>query len=220
MPSSPGPLLNHLPAIYHTSAELCTLLAVFEAVLYGGDGQGLEPERRQPSRRQSLSEILPIVDSIATIASLFDAYETPKELVPWLAQWVALSHLSGLSEQRQRELLAKIVPLYAQRGTKQYLERLLEFFKPENATVAIEDQELGGFVVGTVTVGLDSRLERDRPFWFRVQIHASMPVGDPDTQRELRRQWDNRLRRVIDLAKPVHTLYELDWQFEESQEGN
>jgi phage tail-like protein len=197
MPGPPGPLLNYLPAIYHTSEELCQLLAVFEAVLFGVDGKGL-------------------VNSIATIASLFDAYETPKELVPWLAQWVALTHLSGLTEQRQRELLAEIVPLYAQRGIQKYLERLLEFFKPENATVVIEDRELGGFVVGTAKIGLDSRLERDRPFWFRVQIHASTPVGDPDERRAFRTQWEERLRRVIDLAKPAHTLFELDWQFEDS----
>jgi phage tail-like protein len=193
MPGPHGPLLNHLPAIYHTSEDLCKLLAVFESVLFGADGKGL-------------------THSIATIASLFDAYKTRTEFVPWLAQWVALTQLSGLCEQRQRELLATIVPLYAQRGTKVYLARLLEFFKPENTTVEIEDRELQGFIVETAKLGLDSRLEHDRPFWFQVRIHTSAPVGDADAQRG----WEARLRRVIDLAKPAHTLYELDWQFEES----
>jgi phage tail-like protein len=216
MPTSPGPLLNYLPAIYHPSEELGRLLAVFEAVLFGPDENGLRQERR----RRSLSEILPLVDRIATIASLFDAYETPRELLPWLAQWVALSHLSGLTEERQRQLLAEIVPLYAQRGTKKYLEQLLEFFKPENTTISIEDQELHGLVVGTAKIGLDSRLERDRPFWFKVQIHTSVSVGNPDELRALRTQWEERIRRVIDLAKPAHTLYELDWLFEESEESH
>jgi phage tail-like protein len=210
MPSPPGPLLNHLPAIYHTSEELCQLLAVFEAVLFGVDGK--EPGQE----RQSISELLPIVNNIATIAALFDTYRTPKEFVPWLAQWVALTHLSGLTEQRQRDLLARIVPLYAQRGTKTYLERLLEFFKPDNVSVEIEDRELQGFIVGTARVGLDSRLERERPFSFRVRIYTSSPMDDSDAQRGLRTQWEERLRRVIDLAKPAHTLYELEWQFEAS----
>ena len=210
MMSSPsGPLLNYLPAIYHTSEDLCKLLAVFEAVLFGVDGEEPGQERRQQS----------IVDSIATIPSLFDAYKTPKEFVPWLAQWVALTHLSGLTEQRQRDLLAEIVPLYAQRGTRKYLERLLEFFKPENATVVIEDRELHGFIVGTVQIGLDSWLGRDRPFWFQVRIFMSAPVGDADEQRDFKTQWEERLRRVIDLAKPAHTLYELDWQFEDSEKS-
>ena len=199
MPSPPGPLLNSLPAIYHTSEDLRQLLAVFEAVLFGVDGQ-------EPS----------IVHSIATIASLFDAYKTPKELVPWLAQWVALTHLSGLSEPRQRDLLARIVPLYAQRGTKTYLESLLEFFKPEHTRVEIDDRELQGFIVGTARIGLDSQLERDRPFSFRVRLHTSSPMGDADEQT----RWEERLRRVIDLAKPAHTLYELDWQFEASAQEN
>src|SRR5262245_34228751 len=116
MATSPGPLLNHLPAIYHASEDLRRLLAVFEAVLFGVEGT---PPRQQRQLR-SIGEILPIVDNIATIAALFDPYETPKELLPWLAQWVALSHLSGLTEERQRQLLAEIVPLYAQRGTKRY----------------------------------------------------------------------------------------------------
>jgi len=189
MSSPPGPLLNYLPAIYHTSEAVCKLLAVFEAVLFGVD----EKEPGQERRRQSISEILPIVDSIATIASLFDAYETPKELVPWLAQWVALSHLSGLTEQRQRELLAEIVPLYAQRGTQTYLERLLEFFKPENTTVVIEDQELHGFIVGTARIGIDSLLEYDRPFWFIVRIYTAAPVGDAGARRRLITQWEDWL---------------------------
>src|SRR5262245_4536376 len=104
MPTSPGPLLNYLPAIYHTSEDLVRSLAVFEAVLFGVEGTPPRQERRP----QSIAEILPIVDNIATIAALFDPYETPKELLPWLAQWVALSHLSGLTEMHQRQLLAEI----------------------------------------------------------------------------------------------------------------
>ena len=215
MSSPPGPLLNYLPAIYHTSEDLCKLLAVFEAVLFGVDGK----ESGQERQWQSISAPLPIVDSIATIASLFDAYETPKELVPWLAQWVALSHLSGLTERRQRDLLAEIVPLYAQRGTQTYLERLLEFFKPENTRIVIEDQELQGFIVETARIGIDSRLERDRPFWFRVRIYTAASMGTADEQRGFITQWEERLRRVIDLAKPAHTLYELDWQFEDSEKS-
>jgi hypothetical protein len=135
--------------------------------------------------------------------------------VPWLAQWVALSYLSGLTERRQRELLAEIVPLYAQRGTKAYLGRLLEFFTPANTIVVIEDRELHGFIVGTVRIGLDSWLEHERPFWFRVRIYTTVPMGDADEQS----RFITQLRRVIDLAKPAHTLYELDCQFEDSAKG-
>jgi hypothetical protein len=43
-------------------------------------------------------------------------------------------------------------------------------------------------------------------------------VDDPNELRELRTQWDERLRRVVDLAKPAHTLYDLVWVYEEREE--
>src|SRR5512134_2537127 len=98
MPSSAGPLLNHLPAIYHTSEDLRTVLSVFETVLFKPDGEGLRGKQWQ----QSTDECRPLEDTITNIASLFDAVETPKEFVPWLAQWVALPYFSSLAEERQR----------------------------------------------------------------------------------------------------------------------
>jgi phage tail-like protein len=211
MPSPLGPLLNHLPAIYHTSKDLQALLSIFEAVLFGTDGRGPSGQRRL-----SLDEIMPLEDAIASIASLFDAYETPKEFIPWLAQWVALTHLSGLTEERQRQLVARIVPLYARRGTKNYLAELVTLFTPDNTTVSIEDQELQGFIIGTAKIGLDTRLAPDRPFWFEVKILLPAPSDDPEERRAFRAQWEQRIRRIVDLSKPAHTLYELDCQFEAS----
>src|SRR5260221_12180485 len=123
MRRTPGPLLGHLPAIYHTSEDLRVVLAVLETVLWGTEEKELGGERRQ----QLLDGSRPLADAIASISSLFDAFHTPKEFLPWLAQWVALTDLRGLPEERQRQLLATIVPLYAKRGTKSYLEELLNF---------------------------------------------------------------------------------------------
>ena len=44
-------------------------------------------------------------------------------------------------------------------------------------------------------------------------------MGAADEQRGFITQWEERLRRVIDLAKPAHTLYELDWQFEDNEKS-
>src|SRR5262249_34690124 len=122
MRSTPGPLLSHLPAIYHTSENLRVVLAVLEAVLLGVEEKESDGERWQ----QLLDGRRPLADAIASISSLFDACHTPREFLPWLAQWVALSDLKRLPEERQRQLLAKIVPLYATRGTKNYLKELLK----------------------------------------------------------------------------------------------
>src|SRR5262245_61378464 len=115
-----GPLLSQLPGLYHSSEDLGHLLDTFEAVFFGPSDRALEPQ-------------------IAQIATYFDAAETPDEFLLWLADWVALSHMNDLSPARRRRLVGEIVPLYAKRGTKTYLAKLLEFFSPDNAEVTVED---------------------------------------------------------------------------------
>jgi len=215
MPSAPGLFLSHLPAIYQTSEDLRELLAVLEAVMFG-TGEG---DHSEGPRQRFRDAGIPLAEAIANIASLFDASETPKKFVQWLAQWVALTDLSGLAEDRQRRLLSKIVPLYAKRGTKTYVKELLKFYMPDDATVLIDDQNLRGLVIGAARIGLDSWLAFDRPFWFAVTIVLPAPSGSPAEQAGLRTQWEQRVRRVIDLAKPAHTLYELVLRFNGSEEG-
>jgi phage tail-like protein len=194
----PGPLLSHLPGIYHSSEDLRELLAGIETVLFGPDSRALEQQ-------------------IARIATYFDAAETPEEFLSWLGQWVALSHMDGLSLAQQRQLLLEIVPLYAKRGTKAYLARLLELFSPDGAEIIIEDHALPGLIIGQAKIGIDAWLEADRPFSFEVKVRASR-VAHRNLEAEVQRQseWREWARRVIDLAKPAHTTYDLDWAFVEA----
>jgi phage tail-like protein len=187
-----GKLLGQLPGVYHSSEDLRTLLSALEIILFEPNKQALESQ-------------------IAGIARLFSAMETPEEFLPWLAQWVALSHRMGLPLEQQRRLVEKIVPLYAWRGTKRYLIKLLKLYLPTGAEVRVEDQELNGFKIGMAKVGLDTWLERDRPFWFKVTIR--MPSSGVDAERgpQWQDEWQKRVRQVIELAKPAHTTYDLDW---------
>ena len=203
--NSNGKLLGYLPAIYHGSEDLRHLLAIFEKILY----DAVESEQQPQLPRRTLDDPIPIVESIGAIAGLFDAYETPSDFLTWLAQWVALNYTEGLSEDRQRKLVAEIVPLYALRGTRHYLVKLLEYFLPDHTEVSIEDQEFGGFMIGAVRVGIDSRLGQDRPFWFRVEIKPSSNLKDPaQTIAKICRS-ERQIRRVIDISKPAYTMYEL-----------
>lgn len=200
-------LLNYLPAIYHDSEDLSHLLAVFEKILYEAN----EPDQLPKKPRRSLDDPIPIVNSIDSIAGLFDADETPPDFLPWLSRWVALTLHEGLTVPRQRKLVAEIVPLYALRGTKRYLEKLLEYFIPDQTEISIDDQRFRGFEIGKVYIGIDSRLGQDRPFWFRVEIKPSDDAEDPaQTIAEIAKN-EKQIRRVIDLAKPAYTMYELFW---------
>jgi phage tail-like protein len=187
-----GKLLGQLPGVYHSSEDLRTLLSALEIVLFEPNKQALESQ-------------------IAGIARLFSAMETPEEFLPWLAQWVALSHRMGLPLEQQRRLVEKIVPLYAWRGTKRYLIKLLKLYLPTGAEVRVEDQEFNGFKIGMAKVGLDTWLERDRPFWFRVTIRVPSSGVDAERGPQWQDEWQKRVRQVIELAKPAHTTYDLDW---------
>jgi phage tail-like protein len=184
-------LLAQLPGVYHASPALRQLLGVFETILCEPHERALEVQ-------------------IARIPMLFDV--TPHELpawlserrdalLPWLAQWVALSGPGPVSLEGRRRLIGRIVPLYARRGTRHYVTELLRFFLPDNADIDVEDRQFRGLVLGQARIGLDAWLAEDRPFWFKVTIR--MPTGG-------RTDWRERIRQVIDLAKPAHTTYDLE----------
>ena len=197
-------LINHLPAIFRTAdtaGQLRSVLSAFEQVL-------LAPAEQDANTHNPRS----IEEEIAGVASLFDALETPTKFLPWLSQWVGLTQFNWLEERRRRQLLAHIVPLYAKRGTKQYVEKLLQFVIPETMHVVIDDQSTHGFRVGVVHLGLDSWLDHDRPFWFQVRILVSSDEK-LHAAEELQAHWEPRIRHVVDLAKPAHTLYEVYWDF-------
>ena len=187
-----GKLLGQLPSVYHSSEDLRTLLSALDTILFEPNKQALESQ-------------------IAGIARLFSAMEAPDEFLPWLAQWVALSHRMGLPLEQQRRLVGRIVPLYAWRGTKQYLIELLKFYLPEGAEIGVEDQEFTGLVVGKARIGLDTWLEHDRPFWFKVTIRVPNSGTDGERSLQWQDEWQKRVRQVIDLPKPAHTTYDLDW---------
>ncbi len=202
---APGRLMAQLPGIYHGWPDLSQLLSTFETILCEPHPGALEMQ-------------------IAQIATLLDVVRAPHELpgwvsaqapghlsqrrdafVPWLAQWVALSGAASLSIERQRRLIGRIVPLYAKRGTREYLIELLRFHLPEHSEIGVEDQEFTGLILGKSRVGVDAWLEEDRPFWFKVTIR--LPDGEAARGRV---DWPARIRQVVDLAKPAHTTYDLE----------
>lgn len=204
MATADGPLLQHLPAIYSTwddgshleageKLALRPLLAAFEEVLFGPDGDGGNGLEQQ----------------IARLDRFFNPEQAPWGFLPWLAQWVALSQYQNLPEARLRKLIANIVPLYSDRGTKTYLQKLLGYFIPENTEVVINDQELTGLTVGSSRVSLDSWLGVDRPFWFVVILRARVDSSDPAELANLKQKLEDIVRPVIELAKPAHTTYQL-----------
>jgi phage tail-like protein len=188
-------LLDYLPAIYRRSEQIQAFLAPFQEILIGPD-----PELAEEQGRASDGSLQA---RIRNIPALFDPEQTSPEFLPWLAQWAVLSSHEGLSESRRRTLIKEIIPLYAIRGTKAYLERVLNLYT--GALTQVEELDLPPMAVGVRSfIGQDTRLGED-PFQFRVSV-MFRPV--PATHEE-RQQMLELVHVVIGLAKPAHTHYQL-----------
>jgi phage tail-like protein len=216
-------LLEHLPAIYRgedTGDELRTLLGVFEAFLFDGEGQGpmrLEGIARRLAALPGLFAPLgrEIEDDAEPGASAGQGNghepdeeddRTPRRFLPWLASWLAFSPRGLFEPERLRRVVAGIVPLYGRRGTRVYLEALLTLCFEEIAAVRIDEHEHVGLRVGLSRVGVDSLLAEERPFWFRVDIDLRRDLA---ARPAASARFEEQVRAVIEFAKPAHTAYEL-----------
>jgi phage tail-like protein len=200
-PPPPSSLLQHLPAIYAETAFLGQFLVAFEELLFGRDDGG-KVGGAPPAALERL---------IADLASHFDPMAAPGDFLPWLASWTAFTLRFDLSQQQQRQFIAKVIPLYRRRGTKGNLIELLRIF-------TISEPEITEMATA------------ERPHFFRVTVYlapdlptallrvAMLPVavlraiGLPE--RVLRPATVLRqiaiAKAIIELEKPAHTEFELD----------
>ncbi len=221
VPGLESRLLDDLPAIYRgkspeedpqgDSRFLARFLLAFEKILLGrADGVDLRDDRNKAlgggagaeGRDQGLEE------KIALLHTLFNPRETPAEFLPWLAGWTALTLDPALTEAQARELVARVVPLYAIRGTKAYLEEMLHLYLRPAPRVVIEEPE-----IPRLQIGRHSSVERDTyigggpPHFFQVTLE--FPAGGAEPAEHADRQRRRLARQVIELAKPAHTTYDL-----------
>jgi phage tail-like protein len=199
-------LLDHLPAIYRqpdAGDDLRRLLQVFEEFFFVGHHEAQQEVPGIERGVQSLPALFaPLGLNEGEQGAHREHQRTPQRFVPWLATWLAFAPQQLFEPERLRHIVAGIVPLYGRRGTRGYMEELIKLCFDEVSAVRIDEQERVGLRVGHSTLGIDSLLAEDRPFWFSVDIHLrhDAAVGP---------RLEQRLRAVVDFAKPAHTAYEL-----------
>ncbi len=207
--SKPGAktLLAHLPAIYQDRDDpeqplpLAEFLSAFERVLLGYEEEPRSHGKHGSKRDRELHASEGLGRKIARFYTLFDPKETPEKFLAWLAGWAALSMRSELDAEKQRKLIAEIIPLYRIRGTRPYMERLLELCV--DAGTSVSEEEIPPLQVGVhSTLGRDTYLGGGPPHFFRVTMVASeMGAEAVQAQRQIAYE-------VIELAKPAHTGYD------------
>lgn len=192
--------IHYLPSIYQkdkdipASAFLGSFLKAFEKILSGiEDGVNIDGK-----------PIKGIEEVLDNLCDYFDPNETPLDFLNWLAGWVALTLKEGKtwSEDKKRQLISRIVPLYQKRGTREGLEEYLKIYVGESVSVF---DDLGPFRLGVSSrVGVDTVIGGLPPYFFIVNI--TFPSPNPRLIEEKKRV----VKEIIDVEKPAHTFYKIN----------
>ena len=150
-------LLDYLPGIYHTDF-MARFLALFESIL------------------------VPIEWNVDGFDLYLSPGTAPTDFLPWLANWFQIVFDSTWNEAQRRTLLAEAHQIYARRGTRWALSRVLEIYT--------------GQIPEIVDLGKDQE-----PFTFTVKL----PVRKRDANQEL-------IEAIVDANKPAHTTYTLEFR--------
>jgi phage tail-like protein len=150
-------LIHYLPGIYQTDF-MSRFLALFESIL------------------------VPIEWNVDSFDLYLDPGTAPAGFLPWLANWYTIAFDSTWGEAQRRVLLEEAHQIYARRGTRWALSRVLEIYlgcKPE----------------------IIEFTEEKEPFTFTVKL----PLKKGEVNQEL-------VEAIIDSGKPAHTNYRLEFQ--------
>ena len=146
----------------------------------------------------------PIEDRIDNIHYYFDPRMTPSDLLPWLATWVDLVLDEQWPDEKRRQLLSAMVPLYRCRGTRHGLQRYLEIYTGQPARIA--EHRAHNFVLGAITrLGPSAALGKHNVS-HTFDVTLRLPPAENESKRHERRR---KIEAIIESEKPAHTAYTL-----------
>ena len=156
----------------------------------------------------------PMTQQINQIDTYFDPHLAPPEFVSWLGSWFGLALEDDLSDDRKRNLVAEIAPIYALKGTQQALEIFLNMYT--GGVVEIDEYRDENFTLGDDTfLGYQIALgdqNRSHSFDIRLQIPADR-FKNRKNKKLARQQYQRRIETLIDNYKPAQTVYNLEIQY-------
>jgi phage tail-like protein len=152
-------LINYLPGIYATDF-VSRFLGMFESIF------------------------VPIEWNVDNFDMYLDPGTSPLEFLPWLANWYEIVFNASWTESQRRTLLGEAHQIYARRGTRWALSRLIEIY------------------TGAAPEIVEFTDPKD-PFTFTLKL----PIRARDVDRQL-------LEGLIDSSKPAHASYILEFRNE------
>jgi phage tail-like protein len=149
--------VNYLPGIYHSEFML-RFLGIFESIL------------------------TPIEWNVENFDLYLDPHTCPTGFLPWLANWFRISFDPTWNEVQRRTLLAEAHQIYARRGTRWALSRVLEIYTGHRPEIIDQGQDLDAFT-------------------FVVKL----PLNKSDVNQDV-------MAAIIESSKPAQATYKLEFR--------
>ncbi len=164
-------LINYLPQIYRESPFIVKMLGMFEAIL------------------------LPIEWTADSFDLFLSPNTSPPDFLPWLAAWYDIVFDFSWPVEKRRMFLREAYQLFALRGTKQGLTRLLTIYTGlEPIIIDMND-------VGHPIFEANRTFFAERPVSFIVRLPVTEEEYNP-----------NLVKQLINRHKPAHTNYKLQFK--------
>lgn len=143
-----------------------------------------------------------ITKKLDRVHELFNPYSTPPGFLPWLASWFAISFDEDMSEAKRRQLVKEAVSLFAIRGTKRALIKMIKL--TTDLDVEIEEN---CWPFKGLRVGVSSRIGVDTLVLPEILPSSAFVVNVPKKFDEISEATLVRLHKVIEEEKPSSSIY-------------
>ena len=147
----------------------------------------------------------------------YDPHVAPPEFLQWLSHWTAFTIDLDWPETQKRALVKRAVDLYRIRGTKRGLTLFLKLFTGLEPDIEENTWPFKGFRVEAEGAETGARIALDSVVLPPVDTAhcfvVTMPIKFEDVAPEL----VIRIHRIIQLEKPAHTHYYLQFSEEKDE---
>jgi phage tail-like protein len=145
----------------------------------------------------------------------YDPHYAPPEFLQWLARWTAFTIDLDWPEEQRRALVKRAVDLYRIRGTKRGLALFLKLFTGHEPDIKENTWPFRGFRIEAEGAEDGARVALDTVILPPVDLAHCFIVTMPIRFEAVTPETVIRIHQVIQLEKPAHTHYYL--QFAEEQ---
>jgi phage tail-like protein len=147
----------------------------------------------------------------------YDPHVAPMEFLEWLSGWTAFTLDLDWPEAQKRALVKRAVDLYRIRGTRRGLTLFLKLFTGHEPEIVENEWPFKGFRVESEGAETGARIACDSVVLPPVELAHCFIVKMPIKFDEVTPEMVIRIHKIIQLEKPAHTHYYLQFAEEKGE---